>query len=388
MKNLSVILASTLAFASASFAQTTSGTATTDPVGYVTYNCLGNSDTYVTVPFTRAPEYVGVVSAISEGAGAAVITLSGTPGFTTNQFVFVPRTTQTVPSTQPKTYYVLVGGTSGGRAGMFYTITANTTNSLTIDLTGDTLASSITTGSTSIKVIPYATLDSIFPGGQGINGSPSHSAGTRQTEILIPDQATAGTDLAASRSYYYYSGTNSPGTGWRQAGITSQIKNDDVLPPDSYFIVRQDVATTTTLTLLGNVHMGTFRCPVSTLQANIDQDVPVGLLLAADTTLGNSNLFQSGAFAGSTSHSAAVRQDQILVFDNSVVGKDKAAAASYYYYTGTNTPGAGWRKAGVTSSLADSTLIFGSQNTAVLFRKKGTATAQSVLWPITPSYAQ
>ena len=34
----------------------------TDPVGFTTTSLLGNSDTYVSIPFTRPPEFVAGIS--------------------------------------------------------------------------------------------------------------------------------------------------------------------------------------------------------------------------------------------------------------------------------------------------------------------------------------
>jgi len=37
-------------------------TATTDPVGFTATTLLGSSDTFVSIPFTRPPEFVGGIS--------------------------------------------------------------------------------------------------------------------------------------------------------------------------------------------------------------------------------------------------------------------------------------------------------------------------------------
>ena len=87
---------------------------TTDPVGFTTTSCLGNSDTYLGIPFTRPPEFTGTV----QSANANTLTVNGAPGWTNNQFVYAA-------GTQPKHYYVLIGngGATNLKEGHIYTVT-------------------------------------------------------------------------------------------------------------------------------------------------------------------------------------------------------------------------------------------------------------------------
>jgi len=71
-----------------------------EPVGFTTTSCLGNSDTLVSLSFTRTPEFIGAILSVS-GNPANTITVTGTP-WTPNQFVYVA-------GSQPKHYYVLIG---------------------------------------------------------------------------------------------------------------------------------------------------------------------------------------------------------------------------------------------------------------------------------------
>ncbi len=373
-----------------------------DPLGYVTVNLAGNSDSYVYIPFKRAPEFVGVASTLSANGtydsgepftdgnnsgswdnGEAftdtnnVIALGGTPGLTVNQFVYVA-------VTQPKRYYVFLK--SGTRAGMYYTVVSNAAASLTVDTAGDDLSTAINS-TTTLEVIPYDTLGSIFPGGVGVHSSATHSASSnvRLSSVLIPDHVTAGKNLAFPISYYYYSGTAAPGAGWRRAGFSGTIANDDILLPDTFFAVRHNIATATTVTFSGTVQMAQLTTPIGTIAASTDQDNAVALPFATEMTLAQLKLYESGAFVGSATHSTAARQDVVLVWDNGVPGKNKAADATYYYYTGTNPPGQGWRKSGDSGTLVDNTIVVGP-NKAIAIRKKATAQAGSVLWTVRPPY--
>src|SRR5436190_13966851 len=89
---------------------------TTDPVGFTTTSCLGNSDTYLGIPFTRPPEFTGTVQAIN----GDTLTINGSPGWAGNQFVYAT-------GSQPKHYYVLIGngGASNPKEGHIYSVRSN-----------------------------------------------------------------------------------------------------------------------------------------------------------------------------------------------------------------------------------------------------------------------
>lgn len=372
----------------------------TDPLGVFTFEASGNSDSYVYLPLRRVPEFVGAVSALSKNANYDlgepftdsngnkvrdagevfedtdnVITLSGNPSLTANQYVYAA-------GSQSKHYYLLV--TSGPRAGMYYTVLANGVASFTVDAAGDNLPGSLSAGS-SVEIVPFHTLNSIFPGGVGVHPCSTHSIANRQSEILIPDNATAGKDLAAVVSYYYFSGTTGAGPGWRRAGAASVLANDDVLLPDTFFVIRHNISSATTVKMLGGVQMATLSTPLN-ISAGVDQDNSVALPFATEVTLAQLNLVASGAFAGSSTHSISTRQDQLLVWDNSIPGRNKAADSSYYYYTGTSGAGPGWRKSGVASVVADSDVVI-SNTKCIVIRKKAGSAASTVLWSVRPSYA-
>ncbi|MDZ4404484.1 TIGR02597 family protein [Prosthecobacter sp.] len=372
----------------------------TDPAGFVTVDLAGNSDSYVYIPFKRSAEFVGTAASLSANgtydAGepftdgnsnqiwdngetftdtSNVIALTGTPGLTVNQFVYVS-------GTQPKRYYVFLK--SGTRVGMYYSVVSNAATSLTVDTAGDDLTTAINS-TTALEVIPYDTLGSIFPAGAGVNPSSSHSIAVRQTEILIPNNTSAGIDLASPVSYYYFSGVTGAGPGWRKAGVSAVLANDDVLMPDTFFVVRHNIATATSLTFTGTVQMSQLATPLGTIANSVDQDNAVALPFATELTLSQLKLFESGAFAGSSSHSIALRQDQVLVWDNSVLGKNKASGTSYYYFTGASGLGPGWRKSGVTGTIANDDVVIGP-NKGIVIRKKSTGAPVTAMWSVKPPY--
>lgn len=332
-------------------------TATTDPVGYNTISLLANSDTYVSVPFHRPAAFVGQVSSFSGN----VITVAGTPGWTASQFVYAS-------GTQSNTYYLFIR--SGTKEGNYYTVTANAANTLTIDLAGDTLTG--LAANDSISVIPYWTLGTLFPNTDvGVSFTASVAPGVALTEIQIPDAQTAGINLAVSRRYFYYN------SAWRQIGQSLSVsKNDDLLVPDSYFIVRNS-ANSGTLTQTGSVVMQKTAIILDT-ETSTKQDNAISLIRPIPVTLNQSGLISSGAFAASLSPGA--RTDELLVYDNTVAAKNKAASARYFYYNNA------WRKVGEDLSLDfGSTVVFGP-GTGVQIRKGTTPSGASAVWTNTASY--
>lgn len=351
-------------------------------VGFNTITALGNSDTRFSVPLQRPTAYQGLVQSVAGN----VITIQGTPGWTANQYVYAA-------GTQTDTFYVTLK--SGNKAGMYYTITANSadsgtanTSTLTIDAAGDTIdgGSGIANGD-SVAIIPYWTFSTLFPGQAGISTTTSVSGAGACTRIFIPDITNAGVNLAASSQYYYYTGTGFGGAGWRKSGGgTTTIRNNDVVLPDVYLIIRQDnVSTSSILTASGTVPTGVRRYVIGTVTANTDQDNAVAVDVPVPLTLSGSNLFESGAFKGTTSISGA-GGDKLFVYDDATVGYNKAAAKQYYYYTGSSFGGAGWRLSGGGTSTIRNTEVVFQPGAGYVIRKVATATPTTVVWALPTSF--
>jgi len=349
-------------------------TVATDPVGAITLTLKGNSDTFISLPFNRPVALETTVQNVSGNT----INIAGSANLTPGQFVYAA-------GTQSNTYYVQF--TSGARAGMYYTVTANGASSITIDPNGDAGFSGNVSTSDGFRVIPYWTLNTLFPSGQGINGSPSFGLGSRNTQLLFPDNSTPGINRSPSSSYFYYNGTANGGAGWRQASaLVTTLFNDTILYPDNFFIVRNNIAGDTSLVLVGAVPMSPLATPIATSGNNVDQDIFIGLPVPANVTLVGSNLFQSGTFTGSSSFSLPARQDQLLVFDDTSALQNRSPSTIYFYYTGSSNGGPGWRKASdLVTNIVDTAAIF-VPGKGYILRKKGTATPQTSIWTFTPSY--
>ncbi|HEY8901268.1 MAG TPA: TIGR02597 family protein [Chthoniobacterales bacterium] len=332
----------------------------TDPVGVVNITIKGNSDTIVAVPLTPNPDYSGkVTSAASGGANAFNLNVTGTTGWTANQFANL--------------YYVRM--TSGAKNGMYYTITANTTGQVTVDTAGDNL--STIAANDTFKIFKYWTLATLFPPASAgtpanpLTASASTSPLARQTQILITDPNVAGINNAATASYYFISASN-----WYVSG-SNQISNNVILYPDNSLVIRQpaSVASDVVWSSAGSVMLSSLAMPLLT-QAVGPQDNAIALMRPVDVKL--SDLGLDSAFTQSSSTSPLARRDQLFVFDNTTSGINKSASRAYYRTGGT------WRKAGADSVVADGDVIRAGD--AFMIRKFQTGTGASVVWNNTATY--
>jgi uncharacterized protein (TIGR02597 family) len=355
-------LVALLAFASFASAQSV----TTDPVGFTTAACAANSDTLITTPFIRPPEFTGAIASVSGN----VITLSGSPGWSANQFVYAA-------GTQPKTYFALVGphASSNPNEGRTYTITANDATTLTVNLNGDDISG--VQAQTQVVIIPYATINSVFPAADvNVSFVPSANPALRKTQIFIPNYAGNGTNLGAAFTYYYFN------NAWRRVDRPStEDRGDDPLVTAGYFTLRNST-TGTTLTSLGSVLMKKNTVPLIT-RTDKAQDNFVSLVRPVDVKLDDLGLISSSAFVASTS--PALRKDQLFVYDNSQAALNKSASATYYYFSGH------WRKVGDavdpnTGQLPDRGTDTITTGSGFIVRKALNATGAVAYWQNSATY--
>ncbi len=404
--------------------------AATDPVGFTTSSLPANSDSLISIPLTRPAVFSGAISSISTNT----ITVSSAANFTASQFVYAQ-------GTQSNTYYAIIGpllntvsgtvtatngsnaitataglssvavgdeiivsglaynvasvtsdtaavlsraytGTTGSyivsydhspKEGSYYTVTANTANTLTVSLNGDSL-STVAAG-TTVTLIPYWTLGTAFPASDA-GTSYIASSGTlsfqRQTQILMPDSVSSGINLASSATYYSYN------SSWRLSGADPSIVYDDtILPPTTYFTVR-NAATATTFTPAGGVYMNRITTPLDTQTASA-QDNAVSLPRPVSVALNDLGLVSSGAFTASTGTLSFNRKDTLLTYDNTQTGINKASAASYYYY------GNAWRLSGADPSVDyGATLI--PYGVGLTIRKAASTGGATNFWQNTRTY--
>jgi uncharacterized protein (TIGR02597 family) len=324
--------------------------------GFVQLSLAGNSDSYVSAPFVRTPAASATVGTVV--GNVITVSLQFPVTWTSNQFVYAA-------GIQSNNYYVRF--ISGAAQGPIYAVTANGTNSVVVDTSANSLAN-VAAGDLFV-VEPYWTLNSVFPNGAGVNSSPT--LGNRNTEILIPDYASSGINLSASKVYFFNGGV------WKQVGQGNVDHGDDVLPPNGQFIVRHNVATNTMLLTLGAADTSPWIIPLRIPDgtAGDKQDNAIGLARPIAISLDACGLISSGAFAASPLPGS--RTDELLVFDNSVVAKNKSSSSVYYYWNDA------WRRVGAGITIVGSDLVF-SPGTGAIIRKGTNSIAP--IWTNAPSY--
>ena len=411
---------------------TTSTSAATDPVGFTSLSLPANSDSLISIPFIRPAVFSGAIGSIASNT----ITVASSPAWTANQYVYAQGTQSntyyaiigpmlttmsgTVTATNGSTAVTATAGfssiaagdelivnglaynvasvtsdtaltlsraytgtTASGltatydhspKEGSYYTVTANGTNSLTVNLNGDSL-STVAAG-TSVTLIPYWTLGTAFPASDaGTSYIASTGTGIRsyRTQILLPDVTSAGINLAPSSSYINYNGV------WVLEGTDGSVSySDTVLPPTGIFTVR-NASTATTFTPTGGVYMNRVTAVLDT-QTSSGQDNVVSLPRPVAVALNDLGLVTSGAFSTSPSPSFRSITDTILVYDNTASGLNKAPAASYFYYNG------GWRLVGTDGTTDYGATITIPYGTGFVIRKVAVPTGATSFAQNTRTY--
>lgn len=325
---------------------------TTTPVGAVTLTALANSDTHFSIPLVRPSVFEGVVG----GKSANVITLTGA-AFTTDILKYQA-------GVQSNTYYIQM--TSGSAVGHFSKVVSNSASSVTCEYETD-ITDSIQLGD-KVVIRPYWTLGTVFPdsaAGTYFVPSTSNLTSGRRTEILIPDFTSDGINKSPNVTYFY-------NTFWRRVGNVTVNQNDVIIPPDTFFIIRGNSyaeSTKTVITGVVNLSVNTVSIMGSSLGRN---DNPVGIIAPTPLAFGSLNLIESGAFIASTSNLSSGRGDELLVYDNSQVAKNKAPSATYYYNSF-------WRKVGDASVNQNTANL--PEGAALVIRKKQAIASHVVDWP-------
>jgi uncharacterized protein (TIGR02597 family) len=336
-------------------------TVATDPVGAVSLTIKGNSDTIVAVPLTAMPSYSGAVATKAAAGGNAFnLTVSGTTGWTTDQFANL--------------YYVRM--TSGAKAGMYYTITANTASQVTLDTAGDDL-SGIAAADT-FKILKYWTLGTLFPPASAgtaanpLTASEGLGAPQRRSQIILPDNASAGINLSSTGTFFFINGGN-----WVAADTGNPVSDNTILYPDTYFTIRQPstVPTDVAWTSVGSVALTKLIIPLGTRVAG-QQDNHVGVTRPVDLKL--SELGLESGFMDSVGLGSPQRRDTLLVFDNTTAAFNKSASKTFFHYAGN------WYEANTGSPIANDQII--PAGSGLIVRKYQNVSATTSLWSNLATY--
>jgi uncharacterized protein (TIGR02597 family) len=425
-----------------SYLQAQTATYTAPLVGFTSATCLANSDTVVSVPFSRPPDFIGGIASVASNT----LTISGTTNWQDNQFVY--GTTLNAGGTQHKTYYALIGprpvalagtinltsgsnlvtgsGTSfttaispgdgimltGGTSGYF--IVASVTDNSDLVLTNNaptTLTTQTANVSKSVKegcsyeVAANATVNGVSTVTLDLNGDTISSIVAGTQVALIPYWTLATlfppTDLGVS-----YIGTTSVHSFQTQILVPNYGKagiNISPFPlyyysvPNSQweaeggtsnagdtplmpdgYFTVRNAGTATTLTSMGSINDQRISIPLTTGASSSQQDNFVSITRPLPVALRDLNLIASGAFTPTTT--VHTIQDQLFLYNNGVTGINKSPDPNqdYIYMNGM------WQLlVGTRGVDAGSTTI--PAGAALLIRKVGT-NGSTVFWVNQPTY--
>jgi uncharacterized protein (TIGR02597 family) len=326
-------------------------------VGFLKFDCPADSDTVVSVPFHPTPRWAGRLSAAPSNPVGNVfrIALKDSPSFAAGELTTTP--------------HFLFCRDATGPEGRHFLITNHASDSVDISASAPEL-SGLTTDS-QVSVIPAWTLDTLFPAATQTTLHPSTGplATQRVSELLFFDQSTAGTSLAPNRRFYVTSG------GWFEVGSFAAAGSTVIAPGQPFLIRHPAGVAATTFVPNQQVYGGkvTLAIPVANGKA---RDTMVSLPRPVALTLAQLD-FAPGDFIESPSTDPGDREDQLLVYDNSQIERNKLPAATYY------RSGGQWLRSG-TNAVSDSVTI--EPSAGLLLRKAAGGADLVVLWKNAPTY--
>ena len=331
-------------------------TATTDPVGAMSFELAAGADNPIAVPFRQPTVSDLVVSQVNDSGNNTFMFSFSDANFTEDQY--------------SAGYYLQFA--SGPAAGEYYTIIDNGTGSVSVDSIGSNLAS-VAIGDKAF-IAKYWTLSELFPpSDQGPSGPLVKSTGNllfqRGSEVLMPDVGGVGINLSASAIYFVKS------DGWYQSISGFPSADDVALLPDSFIFIRQpSSAGSRMLTVAGSVPMSAQTTFLAT-NTGESQDNFVSYSLPDETTLGELDL--GGAFIGSSGNLLFQRKDELFLYpeDRTI---NPSAGRIFFRVNGE------WRESKTGFPNADSVTI--GPGTSFIIRKAATSDGSSSKWTYTPTY--
>lgn len=323
-------------------------TATSDPVGYVSLTVPANSDSTIGQPLHRPSAF----SASGTVAGATV-TVSG--GLVANQFVFAALA-------QTNAYYLLIKS-AGAFNGRYFEVLGNTTTVITLDTDIQALGAPSTI---TFEVIPYHTLNTLFPNGQGVGVTADiyEPSGLVQFKSM-----NIGVNRTIATNYFYYQGTEEVGTGWyNNDNLSLGLQNNSTVDPYVAVQVRNLENSPKTVVLSGVVPTYSVKTPIVT--ANVSNDNHLSVQYPLDVTLAQSGLAGNGVRAASDIYEPI---DLLMVYNDTATDVNKPISKIYFYYVGTEEAGTGWYdNDNLSLGLQNNTAVLKAGRTFVIRRSAGT----------------
>ncbi len=327
----------------------------TQPVGYFTITCRSGSDTIASAPFRREVVFRGTLDAEPTLAGG-LTTL--TPTTLSGDFTSVPH------------YLVFRDGSSA--EGRHFPVVTQDGATLGIEL-GDLESPGLTTGD-DFELIPYWTLDTLFPAD---NATIHESAGLllheRGTEILFFDTGSAAINLAPSRKFFRIA------AGWREATRGFPDAGAVIIPPGTSFVIRHPASAGDTAFVAYQYVDDEVKAYPLLTSTQGSRDNHLASVRPVPTRLRELDL-EAPAFLASASTAGQDRGDELHVFDSVEAAVNRRASAVFFRVAGQ------WVEDDEAETFpnADETLI--APGAGLMIRKAATVDGAVAVWVNTPRY--
>lgn len=265
------------------------------------------------IPFNRASVFRGIVTSVS---GSTI--KAGTPAWRTGQFV-------------AEVHYLKFR--TGPNAGRYFTVTANTADTLTVSAPGVAIAEKQV-----FEVFPAQTLGSLF--------------GTTSVDLRTgPDEASA--DLVRIQNGTVWNTYFHNGAQWQISGGTSS-QNGVIIRPEQGIIVVASGTSPVSLTLRGSVSITSEASAIpGSGEALVANRLPFATTLSA---------LKIQSLSGWTKGASASVADNLMRWNGS--------SWNVYYHTGVR-----WQMAGAQGSQDGASLPAGE---SLLIRRRDGSTASAV----------
>lgn len=315
-------------------------TATTDPVGFVSYTVNANSDQKLGLPMQQATTFSGSASSVS----GTTVSANGLSPLSAASFLLV---------------------TSGPAVGKWEQITASSNGTVTIEV-----AITGFVASNSFEIKPFWTLGSMFPNGGSL--PKSTDVFDPIAEILMNNPSAVGANIPPSSAYFYFAGDADYPAGWYDSSNPDGgLKSGVLLSPDTLFTVRNKTANPFTISMVGSVPADKIALEISG-RVGGPQDNLVYNLFPADVTLANSGLAPQVIAA---SPDVFDPQDQLLVYPLNNTGFNTAPPIAYFYFQGDADYAQGWYDASNPDGGLKNNTVLPAGSGFVIRKAPGSASA-------------
>ena len=294
--------------------------AESSPVGACQIQLNPKVDTYVSVNFTRTPEYQGAVASLNADSG--IVQLGNNPAWASNCFAYDE-------VSQPKRYYAKF--MDGALEGEWFDIRANTEDTLTLLISAEDLAK-VEVGD-NLQIIPYWTLDTLFPEGgvlDKVTSGIAYDGGTIVFKYTNFNDGVVehpkGVNIPASKSFYYFAKSNCWKSGVENAG-------SEIIEPNAVLKFRQQKNYSINVPFVGAVPMSATVFNVKTETDHQDYRLAVPTTTKVKLSDLTPMLISTGIIEPSTSRDM---RDILFLYDNSKQTLNPSATDWFFFLESTS----------------------------------------------------